>query len=78
MRYENKRWHADMDRIQKNYAREQKYIPKSIKEKEVQNFTIKFTYDTQKIEGSTLTRRETADLLVNNHCSERQTHAGCA
>ncbi len=60
------RWHADMDRIQKNYAREQKYIPKSIKEKEVQNFTIKFTYDTQKIEGSTLTQRETADLLVNN------------
>ncbi|MDQ7031760.1 MAG: Fic family protein, partial [Desulfonauticus sp.] len=40
-----------------------KVLPKSIKEKNLQNFTTRFTYDTQRIEGSTLTLRETADLL---------------
>lgn len=29
----------------------------------MENFAVNFTYDTQKIEGSTLTHRETADLL---------------
>jgi Fic family protein len=38
-------------------------MPKSIKEKQLQNFATRFTYDTQRIEGSTLTRRETFDLL---------------
>ena len=38
-------------------------MPKSAREKEIETFTIQFTYDTQRIEGSTLTLRETADLL---------------
>lgn len=38
-------------------------MPKSAREKELQIFSIKFTYDTQRIEGSTLTHKETADLL---------------
>ncbi|MGI0058832.1 MAG: hypothetical protein ACREBJ_03610, partial [Nitrosotalea sp.] len=58
-----KKWHADADRIKKNFTKEQRTIPKSVKEKELQTFVTRFTYDTQKIEGSTLTRRETADLL---------------
>ncbi|CAE6502183.1 Fic family protein [Candidatus Nitrosotenuis uzonensis] len=57
------KWYSDLDVIKKNYIKEHKSIPKSIKEKELQSFVTKFTYDTQKIEGSTLTRRETADLL---------------
>lgn len=57
------RWYADIDTIRQNFFKEQKRIPKSIKEKEMQNFATRFTYDTQRIEGSTLTRRETADLL---------------
>ena len=57
------KWHPDFDRIRKNFLRERKAIPKSVREKELLNFAIRFTYDTQKIEGSTLTRRETADLL---------------
>lgn len=58
-----KKWYADIDKIKKNFSKEQRMIPKSIKEKELQTFVTRFTYDTQKIEGSTLTRRETADLL---------------
>jgi len=58
-----KRWYADVDRIRKNVSKNQKVMPKSVREKELENFAINFTYDTQRIEGSTLTRRETADLL---------------
>lgn len=57
------KWRSDFDRIKKNFSKEQKALPKSIKEKELQTFATRFTYDTQRIEGSTLTRRETADLL---------------
>jgi Fic family protein len=38
-------------------------MPKSVRDKELETFAINFTYDTQRIEGSTLTRKETADLL---------------
>ncbi len=53
----------DIDKIKKNFSKEQSGMSKSIKEKELQNFVTRFTYDTQRIEGSTLTRRETFDLL---------------
>jgi Fic family protein len=57
------KWYADIDRIRKNFAKNQMAMPKSVREKELENFAINFTYDTQRIEGSTLTHRETADLL---------------
>jgi Fic family protein len=57
------KWYRDLDRIKEKYSKEQKIKPKSVREKELQGFAIKFTYDTQRIEGSTLTHRETADLL---------------
>ena len=57
------KWYIDIDRIKQSFSKEQREIPKSIKEKQLQNFVTRFTYDTQRIEGSTLTRRETADLL---------------
>ena len=57
------KWYSDVDRIRKNYSKNQKQMPRSIKKKELESFAISFTYDTQRIEGSTLTRRETADLL---------------
>lgn len=58
-----KRWYTYIDRIRKNFSKNQKLMPKSIREKEIEIFAINFTYDTQRIEGSTLTRKETADLL---------------
>jgi len=58
-----KRWYVDVDKIKHRFSKEQKVIPKSVREKGLQNFVTKFTYDTQRIEGSTLTHRETADLL---------------
>ncbi len=57
------KWYIDIDRIKQRFSKEQRTVPKSVKEKQLQYFVTRFTYDTQKIEGSTLTRRETADLL---------------
>ncbi|MEX0764142.1 MAG: Fic family protein [Nitrosopumilaceae archaeon] len=57
------KWYSDIDRIKRRFSGERNKMPKSVREKELQNFTTRFTYDTQRIEGSALTRRETADLL---------------
>ena len=57
------KWYFEVEKIKENFSREQGKIPKSVREKELLSFAIRFTYDTQRIEGSTLTRRETADLL---------------
>ena len=55
----------NIDKIKKNFNVEYKSMPKSAKEKSKENFAIKFTYNTQRIEGSTLTLKETANLLEN-------------
>lgn len=57
------KWFKFFDKIKRNFSKEQKLMPKPAKEKETENFMIKFTYDTNRIEGSKLTLRETADLL---------------
>ncbi len=57
------KWYPLFDRIKKNFSKEFKQLPKAAREKEIETFSIRFTYDTQKIEGSKLTLRETADLL---------------
>lgn len=57
------RWYPPLDKIKKNFASEQHKIPKSLLQKQAKTFSVKFTYDTNRIEGSKLTYRETADLL---------------
>ena len=49
--------------IKKHYLEKISSYPRSAFEKEVDNFIIEFTFNTQKIEGSTLTFRETSLLL---------------
>jgi len=53
----------DINKIKQNFSKEYESFPKSAKEKSKETFAIKFTYNTQKIEGSTLTLKETANLL---------------
>ena len=57
------KWFNLFDKIKGNYKKEQKLMPFSAKEKEIETFMIKFTYDTQRIEGSKLTLKDTANLL---------------
>ena len=57
------KWLKNIDKIKKNFSKEEKIMPKSSKEKKQETFAIKFTYNSQRIEGSTLSLKETADLL---------------
>ena len=60
--YEEK-WFKTFDSIRRNFGKERRLMPKSAWEEEVRKFSVRFTYDTQRIEGSALTLRETANLL---------------
>ena len=57
------RWHSILEKIKKGYSKNLRKTPPSAREKETKSFATKFTYDTQRIEGSKMTLRETADLL---------------
>ncbi|NYZ75068.1 Fic family protein [Candidatus Micrarchaeota archaeon] len=57
------KWFSALEKIRNAAAKENRVTPPSAREQELEKFSIKFTYDTQRIEGSTLTLRETADLL---------------
>jgi Fic family protein len=59
-------WYPLFEEIQRNYAQDLSKMPVSARKKEFETFSILFTYDTQRIEGSTLTLRETADLFEKN------------
>ncbi|MFH0701607.1 MAG: Fic family protein [Candidatus Woesearchaeota archaeon] len=65
-------WYSKFEQIRKNYAAEEKKLPKSAIDKEINNFMIKFTYDTNRIEGSTLTLKETARLLEEGIAPSRK------
>ena len=57
------RWFDHFDNIKSAYANHRKAIPPTARAKEMEAFSIKYTYNTNRIEGSTLTFRETALLL---------------
>src|SRR3989338_9942372 len=57
------RWNKTLEGIKKEYSKEKASMPALLSKKEIESFMIKFTYDTQRIEGSKLTLRETANLL---------------
>ena len=52
-----------IDEIQKNFNKEYHSMPISARKKAKNNFAVKFTYNTQGIEGSTLSLKDTALLL---------------
>ena len=55
-------WDPKIQEIYKNHLKSK--ISESIKLKNFESFGIAFTYNTQKIEGSSLTQSDTKDLLV--------------
>ena len=60
---DRKKWFMDLDKVKKSFSKEFKSMPKAAEDKYFDNFSIKFTYNTNRIEGSTLTLKETARLL---------------
>ena len=60
--YENL-WFDKLNLIKKKFNQEFKNMPNIAKHQYIENFMIKFTYNSNKIEGGTITLRETAKLL---------------
>ncbi len=58
-------WDEKIKIIAKNYKEEIEKIPQSIRLKNFESFGISFTYNTQRIEGSSLTESDTKDLLIH-------------
>jgi Fic family protein len=56
-------WFVDLESIKIGYARKRKVLPPTARDKETEAFATTFTYNTNRIEGSRLTLRETAALL---------------
>jgi Fic family protein len=56
-------YNKELKTIKEFWTKEFKNYPQSSKDKYIESFMIKFTYNTNKIEGSKLTLKETADLL---------------
>ena len=54
---------GDINKLRKNFNKEYNAMPISAKKKSKDNFAVKFTYNTQRIEGSTLSLKDTARLL---------------
>ncbi len=57
-------WYPEFDRIKAGYSAEFRRMPKVVKEKEMEAFMVAFTYDTQRIEGSKLSFKDTSQVLL--------------
>jgi|SaaInlStandDraft_2_1057019.scaffolds.fasta_scaffold37092_1 Fic family protein len=53
------KWNIPIDKIKTEYTKQ----PKLLIKKQLKEFSIGFTHNSQKIEGSTLSKKETYDLL---------------
>src|SRR3989338_7036106 len=52
-----------LEKIRKNFNEQWKKYPETIKKKILLDFSIDFTYNTNAIEGSTITKEETKEIL---------------
>lgn len=59
----SEKWFPLLEKIKESYYRQQKGMPPTARQKELEAFMINFTYHTQRIEGSALSLQETAVLL---------------
>jgi len=71
LEFYREQWLPKLEIICNNYADARKHLPKSVIKKELETFSINFTYNTQRIEGSTLTLKETFDLLRDGISSRK-------
>ncbi len=57
------KWFKKLDAIKRNFSKEFGDMPSLARRKYIENFMIKFTYNSNRIEGSKITLKETAGLL---------------
>ncbi len=63
--------HIDLENIKKEFQQNWQKIPASVQEQELQHIAIAFTYNTNAIEGSTITLKETREIL-EDHLAPRK------
>ncbi len=61
-----KRWFLQIKEIRKNYAIEHKKISKIVQVKELKHFGIRFTHDSNRIEGSSMNLEDVRNVLQFN------------
>lgn len=55
-----------LEKIRENFQAEWKRTPESAREKELEEISVAFTYNTNAIEGSTITLEETREIIQKN------------
>ena len=60
------KYKKSLESVKKRFSEDFSKYPPSAKEDYIESFMIRFTYNTNRIEGSTLSLKETADLLQQN------------
>ena len=61
----SEKWFKRLDKVKENYSKELKRMPKAVQDKFLQDFMVRFTYNSNKIEGSSLSLRDNASLLMD-------------
>lgn len=59
------KWYPKLKKIKNGYESDLSKTPKSIQDKNMESFMVRFTYDTQRIEGSKLSLRDTGMVLID-------------
>lgn len=62
----NERWIIDIDRMKENYLNSLNSLPNSIQLKDLRNFGVHFTHNTNKIEGSSLSYRDVNSIIEHD------------
>ena len=65
LRLLTKKQKEDLDKVKREYKKNYKRLPKEVRKKHYEDFLIRFTYDTNAIEGSTVTLSETKLILLD-------------
>ena len=68
----NETWLKQFDEIRESYQRRRRAIPSSVATKEREEFVVDFTYNTNRIEGSTLSFEDTRRLLTRGETPARR------
>lgn len=58
-------WNKKLILIKKNYIKELRRLPETAKRKLIENFMVEFVFNSDKIEGSKLTYKDTAGLFLH-------------
>ena len=63
---ESRRWlYAKLEKICSNFQKEWKRMPASARQREKEEIAMAFTYNTNAIEGSTITLEETREIIID-------------